>query len=470
MLSLKEEISVDRPIDECFDYIADFSTTPEWDATAFEAKKLSEGPVGLGSRFAVRCKLPLGSVLLKYTITEFEPPELVTLQAESRLFDAVDTIRFTSEGGRTRIRYQADFNFSKPIAAMEGALRGPMEAMGKAALKGMRRALEDNFAKPTISKSSARADKLLWPGLAMFSKWGYRRGRSRWNAMSTSLRGKRMIVTGASSGLGLATAKELAQRGAELVLVMRNEKRAKTVLRELREETGNSAISVELADLSLMRDVDALVSRLLQEGRPIDVLVNNAGALFNDWTLTDEGLEQSFALLLLSPWRLTLGLYPLLKAAGSARVINVVSGGMYSQKLRTDKLQAAKAGYAGAAAYAQCKRALTVVTEEWAKEWEADGIIVNAMHPGWADTPGVENALPLFHSITRLILRTPEEGADTIIWLAAAREAAQVTGRLFLDREPRTTHLLQRTRESLEERSRLMQTLETFDEEKRAAA
>lgn len=470
MISLRETISVDRPLRECFDYVADFRTTAEWDATAYRSEKLSDGPVGLGTQFSVRCKLPLGFIDLLYTITEYEPASLVTLQAESWLFDAVDSIGFAEKDGRTEIVYTADFSFRMPFAAMENALEAGMRRMGRSALRGLQRALDDDYDTPQISSGSKTADRLVWPGLAMFSKWGFRRGRKRWNPMSASLKGKRIIVTGASSGLGLATARTLAERGAELVLVMRNPQRAEEVVAELQAESGNQAIRAELADLSLMREVDALADRLLREGQPVDVLINNAGALFNDWSETGEGLESSFALLLLSPWRLTRALRPLLAAAGRARVVNVVSGGMYSQKLEVDRLQASPDDYAGATAYARCKRALTVVTEEWARDWAADGIVVNAMHPGWADTPGVESALPTFHTITRYILRTPEEGADTIIWLAAATEAGEVSGKLFLDREPRTTHLMAKTREEPQERERLMRFLEDFQLESEAAA
>jgi dehydrogenase/reductase SDR family protein 12 len=424
MISLRETITVDRPLAECFAYVADFRTTAEWDATAYRAEKLTEGPIALGTQFSVRCKLPVGFIDLLYTITEYEPDTLVTLQAESWLFDAVDSISFEEKDGRTEIVYNADFSYRMPFAALESSLEAGMRRMGRSALRGLKRALDDDFDTPEISHGTKTADRFLWPGLAMFSKWGYRRGRKRWHAMSASLKGKRMVVTGASSGLGLATARTLAERGAELILVMRNPQRAQEVVAELQAESGNPAIRAELADLSLMREVDALADRLLSDGKPVDVLVNNAGALFNDWAETDEGLERSFALLLLSPWRLTQALRPLLAAAGNARVINVVSGGMYSQKLEVKKLQAIPQGYAGATAYARCKRALTVVTEEWARDWADDGIVVNAMHPGWADTPGVESALPTFHTITRYILRTPEEGADTIIWLAAATEAA----------------------------------------------
>jgi NAD(P)-dependent dehydrogenase (short-subunit alcohol dehydrogenase family) len=191
-------------------------------------------------------------------------------------------------------------------------------------------------------------------------------------------------------------------------------------------------------------------------------LINNAGALFNPRALTAEGLEQSFALLLLSPVRLTLGLKPLLARAGAARVINVVSGGMYSQKLNVDELICPEQGYSGSVAYAKAKRALMVTTEQWAQEWADDNIVVNAMHPGWANTPGVENALPGFHKLTRLILRSPAEGADTINWLAVATEAGKISGKLFLDREPRTTHLMSSTVEEHAEREKLRQFLANF--------
>jgi NAD(P)-dependent dehydrogenase (short-subunit alcohol dehydrogenase family) len=144
---------------------------------------------------------------------------------------------------------------------------------------------------------------------------------------------------------------------------------------------------------------------------------------------------------------------------------------MYTQPLVVRHLEAKPEGYNGAVAYARCKRALMVMTEEWAAAWADEGITVNAMHPGWADTPGVESALPGFHRLTRLILRTPEEGADTIIWLAAATEAAEVSGKLFLDREPRTTHLLKRTQErDGSEREALLSFLADYQVDSQAAA
>jgi len=142
----------------------------------------------------------------------------------------------------------------------------------------------------------------------------------------------------------------------------------------------------------LLEEVRALAARLLKKGKAIDVLVNNAGALINAREETAEGLEKNFALLLLSPYLLSSLLRPLLKKAASqhgvARVVNVLSGGMYTQKIHVDDLQSRKGSYSGSVAYARAKRGLMILTEEWARRWARDGIVVNALHPGWADTRG----------------------------------------------------------------------------------
>lgn len=463
MISLHEKIDVSRPVKEAFAYVSDFRTTREWDATAFAAEKLTPGPVAVGTEFDVRCKMPVGSVNLRYTVTHLEPDREIALHGCCSLFEVMDTIHFTETPTGTHIDYRADFTFKVPLERFRGAIEPGMKRMGEKALAGLREALDDAYETPSTSSGTARADKLLLPGLALFSRAGYNRGRKKWNPVSAWLGDKHIVITGASAGLGLATAYRLAEMGAELTLVIRNEQRAQPLKDEIRRETGNDRIHVEIADLSLMRDVDRLVATLKRRRKKIDVLINNAGALFNPRGETEEGLEQSFALLLLSPYRLTRGLKPLLAKAPAARVINVVSGGMYSQQLEVDKLIMGEQGYSGSVAYARAKRALMVVTQQWAEDWADDGIVVNAMHPGWADTPGVENALPGFHKLTRGILRSPEEGADTIIWLAAATEAGRATGQLFLDREPRTTYLVASKVEDPAERDKLRDFLEHFE-------
>ena len=463
MTTLTETIYVKRPAEEAFAYVADFTTTVEWDATAKAARKLTAGPVAVGTRFLVTCALPVGTIDIEYEVAVLEAPNKIVLTGHSRLFDIEDTITFTASGKRTRIDYQAQFTFRPLLRGFVGAMQPGLQRMGKTSLAGLKQALDDNYPAPRMSANVQAADTLLLPKLARFTRYGYSRGRKHWNPISADLRDKHIVITGTSTGLGLASAMELARRGAQLTLVMRNRDRARQVKQDILEATGNRQVQLEIADLSLLGEVDKLVARLLKKDRPIDVLINNAGALYNEWQATSEGIERSVALLLLSPYRLTLGLKPLLEAAGRSRVINVVSGGMYSQKLSMKNLVAQQdQEFAGAVAYARAKRALMVVTQHWSRQWRKDGITVNAMHPGWADTPGVETSLPRFHAITRFALRSPMEGADTIVWLAAATEAGKLSGQLLLDREPQSLYLLKSTRESARDRQQLLDYLEQY--------
>jgi NAD(P)-dependent dehydrogenase (short-subunit alcohol dehydrogenase family) len=216
-----------------------------------------------------------------------------------------------------------------------------------------------------------------------------------------------------------------------------------------------------IADLTLLSDARSVTRALLERNESIDVLINNAGALFNERSETIEGIETSTALLLLTPVLLMRELKPLLEHSGSGRVINVVSGGMYTQRLSMPWLRSGFSHrYAGPAVYAQAKRALAIVTEEWHERWAQSGVFINSMHPGWADTAGVQTALPTFRRIARWILRTPEEGADSIIWMATAPEMAGVSGCLFLDRQARAYYLNRKSRESPADRRALLSYLD----------
>ncbi len=466
MITLTEVIEVERSVEACFRYVSDFRTTVEWDATAVAARKLSPGPVGKGSHFSVLCKAGPTKLTLDYCITEFTPWQSVVLEGTSRFFHVKDVITFDPlSQGRTRITYVAEFRFRCGLDLLARNSEAGMQKMGRASLCGLARALADGNPAPSASAETERKDRKLATALACFTRYGHRRGRRKWLPMSSDMAGKHVLLTGANAGLGFATAVSLLEAGATLTVVIRDPAKLDLMQQAFEAETGRRADRVELADLSLLGDVNRLCQKLLHQGEPIDVLINNAGALFNDYAVTREGLERSVSLLLLSPWRLTEQLLPLLRRADTpARVINVVSGGMYTQKLRCDELIMPEHNYDGTAAYARAKRALTVLTELWADQWAADNIVVNSMHPGWADTPGVQNALPGFRRVTKKVLRTPDQGADTVIWLARATEADKLTGKLFLDREPRTTHLRARTIEDEGERARLPEWLgETYD-------
>ena len=458
MITLNETIEVPRTVEACFRYVADFRTTVEWDATAVKARKVTRGPVGLGSRFALVCRAGPTGIALTYSIDEFTPWQCLVLTGKSRWFTVKDVITFEPVGhSSTRITYTAHFEYRYGLEAIASRNETALRKMGKASLRGLAKALTDDNPSPSALPETKRKDSNLIAALRCFTRYGYSRGRKLWRPMSTDISSKHIVLTGASSGLGYSAAVSLLEAGADLTLIIRDKTKIESMQASLEQATGRCASAVELADLSLLSDVRALADKLNAQAKPIDVLINNAGALFNDFAETQEGIERSVALLLLSPWKLTELLLPLMTGHdATARVINVVSGGMYTQKFKLNQLMMEAEHYKGSVAYARAKRALTVLTELWSEQWREDNIVVNSMHPGWADTPGVQSALPGFRRLTQRVLRSAEEGADTIVWLARASEAGLVSGKLFLDREPRTTHLQSATRESMEERMQLI--------------
>ncbi|MGB5166188.1 MAG: SDR family NAD(P)-dependent oxidoreductase [Woeseiaceae bacterium] len=459
IVTLDETITVQRPLHEVFAYVSEFSRIQEWDPAVSSATKLTPGAPGVGSEYQVDMRVGFS---LQYRVVEFEQDARMKMTVDSRFFKADEEILFAQDDGETRVRYIAKFDFTAPLLRLNKLFPAGMDRVGKQAMAGLQSALEDDFAAPQESKLLATADRLLLPGIWRFTKLGYKESRRRWNPVSAYQGDRHALITGATSGLGLAAAGQLAALGARLTLVARNQEKAERLVADLKEQSGNDRISCEIADLSLMSDVHALCDRLLKLDEPVDMLINNAGALFNPRQVTAEGYEKSFALLLLSPYIITERLQPLLVKAQSPRVVNVLSGGMYSQKIKVNDLQSERGEFSGSVAYARAKRGLMILTEEWAERWRGDGIVVNAMHPGWADTPGVEIALPGFYRATKYLLRTPEEGADTVVWLAASTEAGEVSGKFWLDREQHPSHLSDRTRETDDQRRQLLDALQAM--------
>ncbi len=271
------------------------------------------------------------------------------------------------------------------------------------------------------------------------------------DALDVDLEGQRYAVTGANSGIGRATARGLAARGAEVVLLCRNRDRGEAAAEALRAETVNDRITAIQLDVSSADDIERASAQLADE--PLHGLIHNAGVLPKARTTGASGLETTWATHVVGPYLLTRRLEtPLRSAAG--RVVFVSSGGMYTQRLEVDDPNWRRRPYDGVRAYAETKRAQVVLAELLAEAWH--GIIaVNAMHPGWADTPAVASSLPGFHRVTQRILRTPEQGADTVLWLAASREAKGESGGFWFDRKRRATHWLPHTREALADRERL---------------
>ena len=276
------------------------------------------------------------------------------------------------------------------------------------------------------------------------------------------LSGLHVVITGANSGIGYATAAALVSRNAKVTLVCRSSSRGQAALASLREETPHARVDLALADLSDMTSVRTLAAQLTE---PIHALVHNAGNMLDELSYTDDGIEEITALHVVGPYMLSRALMDNL-AAGAAqshgRIIFVASGGMYTQRLDLDALVSPVAPYDGTRHYALTKRAQVVLASRMTAA-VGRGITVHSMHPGWVDTPAIRRAMPRFHTVTKPILRTPGQGADTVFWLASTRRAdIDENPRFWFDRQPASTHMSKKTQGATREEEALIPCIETL--------
>jgi len=296
--------------------------------------------------------------------------------------------------------------------------------------------------------------------LLSFDRTGYRRHAAAFDPtdLQVDLAGRVCLVTGANSGIGFETSLALAARGGRVWMLCRNRKRGLAAVREVRARTESRRVQLGVVDVSDAASIRRFVRGL--KAPVVDVLVHNAGVLPDVRTESADGHELTFATHVLGPWLLTRLLRSRLRKSRDARVVFVASGGMYTQRLSLRDWAWRTRPYDGVVAYAQTKRMQVVLAELLAAELKGSRICVNAMHPGWADTPAVRTSLPRFWNLMRRVLRTPAEGADTVVWLAASPAARGETGRFWFDRQARSTHLLPWTRERRQQRQALRKLCE----------
>lgn len=306
-------------------------------------------------------------------------------------------------------------------------------------------------ATPALALVDALLDRSI---LFSFDRAGFERHQKRFDPadLALDLSGRICLVTGANSGLGRCVAEALAARQAGVWLACRDRRRGETAAAQIRAATGNDDVHAAQVDLAEGASIRRFVRDLPLER--IDLLINNAGVLLAERQDTSEGLEKTLATNLLGPLRLTEGLIDRLERASAPRVINVSSGGMYLVRVQLGDPNWQSRRWDGVRAYAETKRALVLLTELWAEQYARADIAFHSMHPGWADTAGVRRSLPGFWRRMRRRLRTAEQGADTIVWLAVAPPERLGSGRFWFDRRQVPTHLLPWTRETAAERRR----------------
>lgn len=294
---------------------------------------------------------------------------------------------------------------------------------------------------------SSALDAAVVPG---FSRIGYavRSRLEAWEDVSTmNLTGRVIVITGPTSGLGAAVARMLAPTGAQLILVGRNKNKCDVIAAEIQAQHPTCAPVVFVAEMGDLASVASAAKDIRSQFPRIDVLIHNAGALLQQRTPSAQGVEQTLASHVLGPFLMTSLLRDSLRAA-NGRVVTVSSGGMYAAplpQLHTGESME-MATYNGSRQYAIAKRAQVTLNEMWAQQ--EPNIEFVAMHPGWADTPGVQDSIPLFRLLTRPILRTARQGADTIAWLAAVNPLPEKSGTFWCDREVRSIHKTPATRKS----------------------
>ena len=257
-----------------------------------------------------------------------------------------------------------------------------------------------------------------------------------------ALDGTDVLVTGASSGLGIATVEALTGLGATVHLVVRDVAKGEGVRAEIERRLPEARLQVWRCDVGDLEDVRRFAAEVLGRLSSIHAVVHNAGVMPPERTESAQGHELSLAVHLLGPVVMTEALRP---ALHGGRVVLVSSGGAYGQTLAADDPGFTRGAYSPTIAYARSKRWQLEMLPRLAQRWSADAITTSVMHPGWADTPGVRESLPQFRTITRPVLRDDAQGADTTVWLVAT-DPPPTSGLFWHDRRARPINVVRSTR------------------------
>jgi NAD(P)-dependent dehydrogenase (short-subunit alcohol dehydrogenase family) len=250
------------------------------------------------------------------------------------------------------------------------------------------------------------------------------------------MQGKTVVITGGTSGIGEIATQRLAQMGARIVLIARSKARGRVALARLNERSRDLAHTVHYADLTRISEMKRVAAEIASQEPRIDVLINNAGAIFASRRLTEEGLECTFALNHMAYFVVTDGLRETLLASAPARIINTASAAHKGARLDFDDLQLAK-GFGPMKAYGRSKLCNILFTRELARQLKGTGVTANCLHPGFVATrigDESDGLISRFAWLAKLFAMSPEQGAETIVYLASSPAVAETTGKYFYQR------------------------------------
>ena len=256
------------------------------------------------------------------------------------------------------------------------------------------------------------------------------------------MEGKVVIVTGSNSGIGKATVKALARMGATVVMAVRNLEKGERAQEEIAAEAGSQSIAVMICDLASKDSIRRFAEAFKEEYDRLDVLINNAGAVFAKRQLSADGIESSMAVNYIGPFLLTRELLPLLEASAPSRIVNVSSGLSKTGMIDFDDLQR-ETGYKGMRAYASSKLMLTTYTLELARRLEGTGVTANVVEPGFVATNLGRNSGSLLNSVMFTLVRpmqiTPEKAAENSVYAATSPDLEEVTGKVYAKKQEKET-------------------------------
>ena len=317
------------------------------------------------------------------------------------------------------------------------------------------------MSRPSLAARIADAtlDRSLVLG---YTRIGPALRRSWWPAdpQPGGLLGKRVVVTGATSGIGEAMVASFLDLGATVHVLGRNAEKVTRMVAGLRADRPAAQLVEEVCDVSDLDAVrswtDDLTQRLAEDPEGLHGLVHNAGVMVPERSESPQGHEMALAVHVLGPHLMTERLLPVLGAGQGGTVVIMSSGGMYSAGLRStpDEIEYRDGSYDGVRGYARTKRMQVVLADAWDRRLRGGQVAVESCHPGWVATPGIDDSLPGFGKLMGPLLRDPALGADTAVWLVAARPDSTGTHHFWHDRVTRpTTYPFQRRQDPAAERA-----------------
>jgi len=445
-----------------FNYMADFTSTRNWDPSVVDAQLTSDAPIQLGSEFLIDLKMGFTVVQLNYKIVEFTPPSLVVLKCTTKDYTLTDRITISPNQANEHqsiLEYKVTLNYHNSNAAKAKIGQFALNRFASKAFDNLKKLAFEDIGRtqhyPTV------LDKVLVPGLYQFTRFGFFKNKKNFHPLPVNRRGDKVVITGCTSGIGKEIAVELARAGAEIIMVNRTASKARAFASEL-DNRFKATVHSYIADLIDIQQTYQTALQIQKDFPDIQCLINNAGELLQERKETPDGLEHNFAILLLAPFIITQVLLPSLMASKPSdsygKVINMCSGGLYAQALHLEDLQYKQGDFDGSKAYARAKRGLLDASAYMSREYNDKQVRFFSMHPGWANTPGVEKSLAAFYKATQKVLRTPFQGADTAVWLAL-NKAPLESGVFWLDRQVHTDSIFPNTKTSNDDQARLYKSL-----------